>query len=150
MSKLLSKLYVHAIFHVKTTSSMIRPEDEKRLYSYINGLIILNESSPIIVNGIENHVHVLYLMSKNISTAVLMEEILLYSSKWIKSLGAFYSDFAWQSEYSCYSVSKSRVNDVYKFIDGQKELHKTLTFEEEYRQFLNENEVNFQEEYLWS
>jgi len=150
MSKLLSKLYVHAIFHVKPTSSMIRPQDEKRLYSYINGLIILNESSPIIVNGIENHVHVLCLISKNISTAILLEEIMLYTSKWIKSLGPFYSDFVWQSDYSCYSVSKSRVNDVYKFIEGQKELHKTLTFEEEYRQFLNENEVNFQEEYLWS
>jgi len=121
-----------------------------KLYAYINGIIILNESSPIIINGIENHIHVLCILSKNISTANLLEDIMGCSSRWIKLLGAHYHEFAWQGDYSCYSVSKSRVKNVQKFIEDQKKLHKDQTFEEEYRQFLNENEINYKEEYLWS
>ena len=150
MSKLFSKLYVHAILHVKNNDCMIRLEDEQKLYAYINGIIILNESSPIIINGIDNHIHVLCILSKNISTANLLEDIMNYSGRWIKSLGTQYHDFVWQRDYSCYSVSKSRVKNVQKFIEDQKELHKDQTFEEEYRQFLNENEVSYKEEYLWS
>jgi len=150
MSKLYSKMFIHAVFHLKNNDCLIKPDDELKLYSYINGVIILNGCSPIIINGIENHIHVLCILSKNISTANLLEDIIDHSSRWIKSLGNHYHDFDWQGDYSCYSVSKSRVNNVRKYIEDQKELHKTQTFEEEYRQFLNENEIDYKEEYLWS
>jgi hypothetical protein len=39
--------------------------------------------------------------------------------------------FAWQTGYGAFSVSESMVNEVEKYIVGQKEHHKKLTYQEE-------------------
>jgi REP element-mobilizing transposase RayT len=149
MSQSLSKLYVHAIFHVKNERISIRQEDEEELYSYIGGLIKQTSSDPIKIRGTENHVHVLANMSKNISLAKFLEEIKKNSSRWIKTKNAHYKNFAWQGGYSGYSVSQSRVEVVKEYIERQKEHHKKVTFKEEYLKFLKEYGIDYNENYLW-
>ena len=128
----------------------IKPEDEKELYSYIGSLVKISKSIPIIINGTENHIHVLCIMSKNISLSDLLEDIKGNSSRWIKTRGVHYQNFAWQGGYSGYSVSQSKVVVVNKYIENQKIHHKHQTFKEEYIQFLKENEIEYIEDYLWT
>jgi len=149
MSQSLSKLYVHIIFHVKNEQVFIRPEDEKELYAYIGGIIKNNASESIKIGGVQNHVHILAEMSKNISLSKFLEEIKRNSSRWIKTKGVHYKNFAWQGGYSGYSVSQSKVEVVKKYIERQKEHHKRLSFKEEYIKFLREYGVNYNENYLW-
>ena len=149
MSQSLSKLYVHAIFHVKYNEHLIRPEDDEELYTYIGGVIKLSKSIPIIINGIENHIHVLCIMSKNICLADLMEDIKRNSSRWIKTKGAHYHDFAWQGGYAGYSVSPSKVEVKKKYIANQKNHHKQQSFKDEYIQFLKEHGVDYNDDFLW-
>jgi len=96
MSQSLSKLYIHIIFHIKNPNVKIRKQDKGELYSYIGSIIKDNESIPIMINGLENHVHILCVISKNIALAKLVEEIKRHSSRWIKSKGNYYNEFAWQ------------------------------------------------------
>jgi REP element-mobilizing transposase RayT len=149
MAQSLSKLYVHTIFHVKNNACLILPENEKELYAYIGGLLGLSKSVPIAINGTENHIHVLCIMSKNISLANLLEEIKTNSSRWIKTLGPHYREFAWQGGYVGYSVSQSKLNTVKKYIENQKEHHENQSFHDEYIEFLKENGVDYNEDYLW-
>jgi len=60
-----------------------------------------------------------------------------------------YNNFAWQGGYSGYSVSQSKVEVVKKYIEGQKEHHKRLSFKEEYIKFLREYGVDYNENYIW-
>ncbi len=150
MSQSLSKLYVHAIFHVKYNECLIHPENEKELYAYMGGVIKTSKSIPISINGTENHIHVLCVMSKNISLASLLEDIKTNSSRWIKTLGPHYREFAWQGGYAGYSVSQSKLETVKKYIQNQKEHHKKQSFKEEYIQFLKENDVEYKDDYLWT
>ena len=39
MSSSLVKIVVHLIFHVKTTSPLVEPDDLNRLFEYIGGII---------------------------------------------------------------------------------------------------------------
>jgi len=150
MSQSLSKLYVHAMFHVKNNECLIRPEDDEELYAYIGGVIKLSKSIPIIINGIENHIHVLCIMSKNICLADLMEDIKRNSSRWIKTIDIYYKDFAWQGGYAGFSVSPSKVEAVKKYIANQKNHHKKQTSQDEYIQFLKEHGVDYNDEFLWT
>ncbi len=150
MSQSLSKLYVHSIFHIKNNACFIRQEDEKELYAYIGGVLKLSKSIPIKINGTDDHLHVLCIMSKNISLAELLEDIKRNSRRWIKTKGPYYQNFAWQGGYAGYSVSQSKVEAVNKYIDNQKIHHKKQTFREEYIQFLNENGIVFDADYLWT
>jgi len=150
MSQSLSKLYVHLIFHVKNNIGLIRSEDEKELYAYIGGVVKLSKSIPVNINGTEDHIHVLCIMSKNISLADLLEDIKKNSSRWIKTKGIHYQHFAWQGGYSGFSVSQSKADTVSSYIDNQKEHHKHQTFKEEYIQFLKEYGIEYNADYLWT
>jgi REP element-mobilizing transposase RayT len=150
MAQSLSKLYVHIVFHIKNNDVIIRPEDEKELYAYIGGIIKANEAFPIKINGTENHLHILTTLSKNLSLAKFVEEIKRNSSRWIKNKGAHYHFFAWQGGYAGYSVSQPKVAIVEKYVENQKEHHKTETFRDEYVKFLREYNVGFDEKYLWT
>jgi putative transposase len=115
MAQSLSKLYVHLVFHIKNTSVIIRDEDKKNLYAYMGAVINDNESIPILINGTADHVHVLCVMSKNITLAKLTEEIKRHSSRWIKTIHPQYKSFAWQGGYAGFSVSQS-LHDKTKII----------------------------------
>lgn len=150
MAQSLSKLYIHLIFHVKTTSVTIRDEDKNDLYAYIGAIIKDNESIPIIINGTNNHVHILCVMSKNISLAKLTEEIKRHSSRWIKTKDSYYRTFSWQGGYAGYSVSQSLHDKTKKYILNQLEHHKKISFEDEIKLFLKEYGIDYNEKYFFA
>ena len=150
MSQSLSKLYVHIIFHVKNHAIKIRKEDKNDLYAYMGAIIKDNGSIPILINGVNDHVHILCVMSKNIALAKLVEEIKRHSSRWIKSKGSYYTQFAWQGGYGGFSVSPSLCDKTKRYIQKQEEHHARMTFKEEYLMFLQEYGVEFNGQYLWT
>ena len=150
MAQSLSKLYVHIIFHVKSTAKQIRKEDQSELYAYMASIIKINESIPIIINGVGNHVHILCIMSKNIALAKLVEEIKKNSSRWIKTKSNYYQKFAWQGGYTGLSVSQSVINKTIKYIQNQEEHHKKRSYQDEVKLFLDEYGIDYNEDYLWS
>lgn len=150
MAQSLSKLFVHIIFHVKNNSIKIRKENRAELYAYMGAVIKDNGSIPIIINGVEDHVHVLCVMSKNIALAKLVEEIKRHSSRWIKTKGINYSKFAWQACYAGFSVSSSLHEKTKMYIKNQEAHHQKLSFKDEYLLFLKEYGIEYKEEYIWS
>ena len=151
MAQSLSKLFVHIIFHIKTTSVKIREEDKSDLYAYIGAIIKSNDSMPILINGTDDHIHILCVMSKNIALAKLVEEVKGNSSRWIKTYApCCYESFAWQGGYGGFSVSSSVHNKTKKYIEQQEAHHKKMTFLEEYKMFLEEYRIEYNEKYLWT
>ncbi len=150
MAQSLSKLYIHLVFHVKNTSVLIRNEDKSKLYAYMGTIIKDNESIPILINGTNDHVHILCVMSKNIALAKLTEEIKRHSSRWIKTVNQYYKKFAWQGGYAGFSVSPSLHEKTKNYIYNQEQHHKKMTFKEELILFLKEYKIEYNEDYLWS
>lgn len=149
MSQSLSKLFVHLIFHIKSTSCLIKEETNQELYAYIGSILKDNNSLPIIINGVEDHVHILCVMSKNISLSKLTEELKRHSSRWIKKQEVYYQKFAWQGGYGAFSVSSSLHDKTVSYICKQREHHRTMTFQDEYRLFLKEYDIDYDEKYVW-
>ncbi|TLX75294.1 transposase [Labilibacter sediminis] len=150
MSQSLSKLYIHIIFHVKDQSNTyIRNSDKDILYSYIGSIIKDNDSIPLIINGVEDHIHVFCIMSKNIALAAFIKEIKRHSSRWLKNLDNYYKAFKWQGGYGGFSVSPSLYDKTFSYIKHQQKHHTTMSFKDEYLLFLKEYGVEYNEEYLW-
>ena len=108
-----------------------------------------NESIPILINGVEDHVHILCVMSKNIALARFLEEIKRHSSRWIKTKDRHYAQFSWQGGYGGFSVSPSIHDKTKNYIANQEEHHKKMSFKEEYLLFLREYGIEYNEQYLW-
>lgn len=149
MAQSLSKLFVHIIFHIKNTSVPIRQQEADELYAYIGSIIKDRESIPLIINGVDDHIHILCVLSKNMTLADLLEDVKKYSSSWIKTKDNYYKTFAWQGGYAGFSVSPSLCDKTKQYIKKQKERHKKMTFQEEYLLFLKEYEIEYDERYLW-
>ena len=144
-------LYIHAVFHIKSTSVTIRDQDQQALYEYMGGILNRIGCLPVRINGVDDHVHLLCLLSRTVTTAKMMEEVKQRSSCWIKTRDpCYYRYVAWQNGDGAFSVSPSLVERVRKYIDNQEEHHRTMTFRQEYVAILNEHDVPFDEKHLWT
>ena len=148
MSQSLSKNYIHLIFSTKYREAQMRKEDFPDIYAYISGTLTNLDCPLITIGGTSNHLHILCVLNKNIALSKMVEEVKKSTSRWIKGKGSFYRQFAWQDGYGAFSVSQSKVETVSQYIRNQETHHATRTFEEELRIFLNEYEVEYNENYL--
>ena len=150
MPQSLSKIYIHLIFHIKTTSPEIRDEEIERVYSYIGQLVNTTGCYVIQVGGIGDHVHILFLLSKNVSISHVVEEVKRNSSRWIKSIAPHYEKFEWQGGYAAFSVSRSVVDKTLQYINNQREHHAKRSFRDEYIDFLKLYDIDYNEKYVFT
>ncbi len=152
MANTYSSIFYHIIFSTKNRENFINREIETRVWAYLGGIARENDFSVLCIGGIENHIHLLLLLPPDLSVSNAVKLLKGVSSAWIKD--AFpkalnLRNFAWQDGYAAFSVSKSKDGEVRRYIESQREHHRTKTFEEEYRALLLKHEVAVDEKYLW-
>jgi len=79
----------------------------------------------------------------------LVRDIKRSSSLWINEHKIQQGNFAWQEGFGAFSYSKSHVPNVINYIKNQEEHHKKQSFLDEYRSFLKEFEVEFDERFIF-
>ncbi len=137
------------VFHLKTTSPLIRDTDLDRVHSYIGQMVNATGCKVIQVGGIADHVHVLFLLSKDVTVSHVVEEVKRNSSRWLKTIDSYYQTFSWQNGYGVFSVSQSIVEKTLEYIKNQSEHHRKMTFQEEYRMFLESYGIEYNHEYVF-
>ena len=149
MSQSLSKILVHAVWHIKYSSPEIRKEDRLELYQYMDNLFKKIGCPALQINGVGNHVHVLFILSKTKTLSKVMESVKAVTSKWLKTKGKHYTDFSWQRGYGAFSVSESVCPKTKQYIYRQESHHQQITTHDEYVQLLTKNNVPYNEQYLF-
>jgi len=149
MPQSLAKIYLHIIFSTKNRNNILHPDIENELYKYIAGIMKNLNCTTIKIGGTSNHIHILNIFSRTIPIGKLIGTIKKESSKWIKTKGINYHNFHWPNGYGVFSIAHSQVEAVEKYIKNQKEHHKKMTFQEEYRKFLHKYNVDYDERYVW-
>ena len=150
MAQSLCKIYLHIVFHIKTTSPQIEDEHLERLHSYIGQLVNATGCQVVRVGGIGDHTHVLCLLSRIENVSHLVEEVKRNSSRWLKGLAPEYGRFAWQGGYAVFSVSQSVVDKTLEYVSNQAEHHKKVSAREEYIKFLKLYNIEYDDRYVLS
>ncbi len=119
------------------------------MFKYVAGIIKGKNQKPIIVNGVEDHVHILVGLKPAMSISDLVREIKNNSSNFINAQKFLKGKFAWQEGYGAFSYSHSQIDTVYRYIANQQEHHRTKTFKEEYIDFLQKFEIEYKDKYLF-
>ena len=142
MSHSFPRVWVHLVFGTKNRQPLIAPEKESKIYTFIQSQMIDKGCFTKAMNGIEDHIHILFLLNQNISLADLVKQIKGSSAHWINQQNICSEKFAWQTGYGAFSVSESQLPKVERYILNQKEHHKTKTFVEEYEGLLKLHNLN--------
>jgi putative transposase len=149
VSQTLVRLYVHIVFSTKHRLPLIAVDIEPRLHGYMTGIIKNTGSKLVRIGGMEDHVHLLVLLSKTQTLADLLQVTKKESSKWLKQFGEQFAEFHWQDGYAGFSVSESAVETCIRYIDNQKMHHARLSFQDELRMLLKKHNVEYDERYIW-
>lgn len=150
MPQSLAKVALHLIFSTKNRTPWLKkPDIRAELYAYMSSVLRAVDSPALLIGGVEDHVHILCLLSRNYAISKVVEEVKKQSSKWLKSKGAELDNFYWQGGYGVFSVSESKIPGVRQYIQRQEEHHKRFSFQEEYRQICAKHGVQIDERYVW-
>ena len=150
MPQSLAKILVHTVFSTKERRPFLRDRLlREELHRYLGGVLSNLDCQPIIVGGVEDHVHLLCALSRSCEPSAMVKEVKRGSSLWLKTKNSDMHDFAWQSGYGAFSIGFSQIDSVRRYIAKQEEHHSKVSFEEEFRQLLRRYEIEFDERYLW-
>jgi putative transposase len=149
MPQSLANILIHIVFSTKNRVPLITPEIESELYPYLGSIFNGCKSPSLAIGGTADHIHILCSLHRSMDITTLLEQVKSDSSRWIKTKGPQFADFYWQSGYGAFSIGQSGVEALKAYIANQKEHHRTVTFQEEYRLFLKKYEVEYDEHYVW-
>lgn len=139
----------HLVWSTKDRQPLISNDIKERFFSYILGAFRTAGSTPIKINGISDHVHILASIPPKFAVSDVIRDIKICSTKWLISTIPDCKSFAWQEGYGSFTVSPSQVENVVKYIANQEEHHKKMTFKEEFITFLKKSGIQYDEAYLW-
>ena len=150
MGQSLVQIYVHVIFSTKNRQPFLTDLALRaKLHAYIAGICRNLNSSAVVVGGVEDHVHILCRLGKQVAVSDFVREIKRDSSKWVKSQGPILSQFHWQDGYGAFSTSPGHVDDLRAYIANQVEHHRKESFQDEFRCVCAKFGVEINEQYVW-
>jgi len=150
MPQSLARVVLHVVFSTKNRVPFLRDAAVRaRMHAYLAGVLQHIGCNPILVNGVEDHVHILCNLSRTVPIAQLVEEAKKATSKWMKEQGPEYRDFFWQGGYGAFSVSQSKVEPVRAYVARQEEHHHKVTFQDEFRALCRKHGIEIDERYVW-
>jgi len=153
MPQSIAKVAIHFVFSTKMRKPWLRGSNLRdELYAYMATILRNNVDSPaIIINGVEDHVHALCLLSRKFAIMKVIQEAKTETSKWLKKQSNEISDFTWQAGYGAFSVSESNISQVKEYIQNQEEHHRRMTYQDEFRELCKRHgiELDEDEKYAW-
>jgi len=136
MSQSFTKLWIHVIWATKKRQELINFSIEKTLYDFIWQELTELGCPVRIINGMPDHVHVLFLQNPQKTITDIVKQIKGSSSHFINRGEFILEKFAWQTGFGAFSVSESQLEVVYNYIKNQKQHHLKKNGQDEFDDFV--------------
>lgn len=146
MSHTYAQNLVHIVFSTKDRRKAIPAEFQSRLWAYAAGICHNLGIFVHAVGGMEDHIHFLIQLPPSLAVAKAVLTIKSNSSRWAHEEG---HKFAWQQGYGAFSVSRSIVPSVVRYIQNQEAHHRKMSFEAEFLALLKKHGVEFDPKFVF-
>jgi REP element-mobilizing transposase RayT len=147
MANTYTQLGIHIVTAVSGRQSLIGPDIRKRVEAFIKDVIYGRDHVVIAIYVMPNHMHVFISLNPKDSISDLVAAFKSQSSGFIQR--EFIEGFSWQRGYGAFAVSKSHWEIVKRYIENQEEHHRAQTLQQEIRQMLEDQGVEYDERYLF-
>jgi len=131
-----NNLYTHFIFVTLNRLPVILEKNRQRIEKYITGIVNNNNSKLYAIYANPEHVHFVASRTPKLSEEELATIVAQSSERFINENKLCIGRFTWQESAAAFSVSKSDVDRVCKYILNQPKHHRKVSFAEEYEAFI--------------
>ena len=149
MPQSLARLYIRLVFSTSLRTRVLSGTIRDPLHRYIAVVINNHRCHSLLINSVEDHTHILFDLHRAIALGDIVQEIKTSSSKWIKTQGSQFGLFSWQARCGAFGVEVRSVSAARDYITIQQGHHRIETFQEEFRWLLADNDIEFDERYVW-
>jgi REP element-mobilizing transposase RayT len=139
-----NNLYTHFVFTTLGRQPLILEKNRGRIEKYITGIVNNNSCKLYAIYANPEHVHFLVSRSPDMSEESLATIVAESCRRFINENKLALGMFGWQNTASAFSVSKSDVDKVCKYILNQPEHHRKVTFAEEFKKFIKYYQMTLQ------
>lgn len=144
-----TQIYLQFVIVVNGRQNLLAKPWRQDVFKYISGIITNKGQKAIIVNGVDNHVHIFVGLKPSMRISDLIRDIKNNTSNYVNKKKWVTGKFSWQEGYGVFSYTYSHIDKVYNYILSQEEHHKKYTFKEEYTKYLKDFQVEHDEKYLF-
>ncbi len=144
-----SQIYIQVVFAVKGRQNLLAKSWRDEVFKYMSGIISNKGQKPIIVNGVDDHVHAFIGLKPAMALSDLVRDVKNNSTNFINDHAWINGKFSWQDGYGAFSYSHSQIESVYNYILNQEGHHPKQTFKDEYMDFLRKVEIEHDVKYLF-
>src|SRR4051794_36473563 len=113
-------LQYHLIFSTKDRTPWLTPELRPRLYAYLGGIFRSEGGVLTVEGGVADHVHLLASISKERAVSETLRDIKSNSTGWIHDNFSHLAGFAWQKGYSAFTIGRTEIEAVTRYIWNQE------------------------------
>jgi putative transposase len=149
MPQSLAQIYLHIVYSTKHRQPFLKEAALlTQAHSYLAEVCGNLDSPALIVGGVEDHVHLLCRLGRQITVADFIRDQKRATSSWLKTKPGC-RDFQWQSGYGAFSISPVHIPGLTKYIEDQREHHQKESFQDEFRRLCKKYGVEIDERYVW-
>jgi len=118
-----NRIWIHSVWATKERQLLISTSNKDKIYKFVREELVALGCPVQIVNGMPDHIHVLFLLNPQKSVAEVIKYAKGSSSHSINDQNLTQKKFSWQKGYAAYSVSESQVQRVFNYIKNQEQHH---------------------------
>ena len=146
MSHTYAQNVIHVVFSTKDRRKLLSGEIRSQMWAYTTGICKKLDILVLAVGGMEDHIHFLLQIPPTLALAKAVLAIKSNSSRWAGEEGL---KFAWQQGYGAFSVSRSNVPVVVRYIQNQEAHHKKMNFDAEFLALLKRHGMEFDPKFVF-
>jgi putative transposase len=134
-------LFIHTIFEVKDGKPLLKPSLRAVYYAWIKKHAGEKGIRILVIGGGTDHVHLLIQMHPAQNLLQLVKQVKEESIKFINESKFLQEEFAWEQDYTAFTISPTAYAQTVDFISKQDEYHLQKSFLQE-MEIINKTRIN--------
>ncbi|MDZ7743432.1 MAG: transposase [Bacteroidota bacterium] len=143
-----TQLFIHLVFGPQLHCLLSKREERLEVFKFMSGTLNSMGHKSLAVNGMPDHVHVLFSLKPDVSVSETVKEVKRSSTRFIKR-NKIIKDYSWQAGFGAFSYSRSQIDKVIKYMMNQEVHHGSRSFKSEYIELLDRFNVGYNSNYLF-
>jgi REP element-mobilizing transposase RayT len=145
-----TQILYQIVFRSQDFKTFLTAENENILFNYIAGILKNKSCHSYIVGGAINHIHIITHIHPTIAPADLIKDIKLATRNMISKEKKLFKNFtSWQVGYGLFTYHISAKENLINYVKNQRKHHDLLSYEDEFKKMLRDNEVEYIEDFLF-
>jgi len=144
-----TQLIYQIVFSTKHRAKCLMKDPREKVFKYIGGLLKNKNCHLYIINGVEDHLHIITHIHPMIALAPLIKDIKISSNQYIKETGICPDFTGWQDGYGAFTYSNDALPNLIRYVQNQEAHHAHQTYEDEYISLLEEHGIEYDLKYLF-